>query len=48
MLKPWNYKSLKDTHKKKARPNKMPELSKNINMDIRVVGTSNQLFIRSS
>ena len=39
---------LKDTHREKAPSNKTPTLSKNMNIDIWVVGTSNQLFIRGS
>ena len=38
----------KDTHREKAHPNKTPVLMKSMYMDIRVVGTSNQLFIRVS
>ena len=38
----------KDTHREKAPPNETPTPSKSINMDIWVVGTSNQLFIRGS
>ena len=41
---PTNY--LKDTHREKASSNKTPALTKSTNMDIGVVGTSNQLFIR--
>ena len=36
---------IKNTHREKAPSNKTPTLTKNINMDICVVGTSNQLFI---
>ena len=37
---------LKDTHRKKKTPsNKTSTLSKSMNMDIWVVGTSNQLFL---
>ena len=36
----------KDTHREKASSNKIPALTKTIN--IWVVGTSNQLFIRGS
>ena len=39
---------LKDTHREKARSNKTPALTESTNMDIWVVGTSNQIFIRSS
>ena len=39
---------LKDTHREKAPSNKTPALYKSMNMDIWVVGTSNQLFIRDS
>ena len=38
----------KDTHLEKAPPNKTSALTKSMNMDIWVVGTSNQLFIRRS
>ena len=37
-----------DTHREKAPSNKTPALTKSMNMEIWVVGTSNQLFIRSS
>ena len=40
--------SFKDTCREKAPSNKTPALSKNMNMDICVVGTSNQLFITGS
>ena len=36
----------KDTHTKKAPSNKTPALTKSMNMDIQVVGTSYQIFIR--
>ena len=39
-------RAFKDTHREKAPPNKTPTLSKSMNMDMSVVGTSNQLFIR--
>ena len=38
----------KDTHREKASSNKTSTLSKSMNMDIWVVGTSKQLFIRGS
>ena len=38
----------KDTHREKAPSNKTSALTKMINIDIWVVGTSNQLFIRGS
>ena len=38
----------KDTHREKAPSNKTPALTKSVIMDIWVVGTSNQLFIRGS
>ena len=38
----------KDTHRKQAPRNKTPTLTKSMNMDIWVVGTSNQLFIQGS
>ena len=37
-----------DTHREKAPSNKTPALTKSTNMDIWVVGTSNQLFVRGS
>ena len=40
--------TIKDTHREKAPSNKTPALSKSMNMDIWVVGTSNQPFIRDS
>ena len=39
---------LKDTHGEKALSNKASTLTKSMNMDIWVVGISNQLFIRGS
>ena len=39
---------IKDTHREKASSNKTPSRSKSMNMDIWVVGTSNQVFIRGS
>ena len=39
---------LKDTHREKAASNKTPTLSTSMNMDIWVLGTSNQLFMRGS
>ena len=46
----WNkhFKWFKDTHREKAMSNKTPALAKGMNMDIWVVGTSNQFFIRDS
>ena len=38
----------KDTHKEKAPSNKTPALTKSMNLNIWVVGTSNQLFMRGS
>ena len=38
----------KDTHWEKAPSNKTPALTKSMNMDSWVVGTSNQLFRRGS
>ena len=38
----------KDTHKEKAPLNKTPALTKRTNIGIRVVGASNQIFIRGS
>ena len=35
---------LKDTHREKAPSNKTPALTKSTNMNIWLVGTSNQLF----
>ena len=39
---------LKDTHREKTPSNKTLALTKGTNMGIRVVGTSNQFFIRGS
>ena len=39
---------LKDTQKEKVPSNKTPAITKSMNMDILVVGTSNQLFARNS
>ena len=39
---------VKDTHRENAPSNKIPALTKSMNMDIWVVGTTNQLFIRGS
>ena len=40
--------SIKDTQKKKSTSNKIPALTKGINVDIWVVGTSKHIFIRGS
>ena len=37
-------KSFKDTYREKASSNKTPALTKSMNVDLWVVGTSNQLF----
>ena len=39
---------LKNSHREKAPSNKTQAFTKSVNMDIWVVGTSNQLFIRGS
>ena len=39
---------IKDTHREKAASNKTPVRTKNMNMDIWIVGTSNQHFRRGS
>ena len=39
---------LKDAHREKTASNQTPALTKSVNMDIWVVGTSNQLLIRGS
>ena len=39
---------LKDTHKEKVPSDKTPVITKSMNMDIWLVGTSNQLFISGS
>ena len=39
---------LKDTHKEKAPSNKTSALTRSINMDIWVLDTLNQLFLRGS
>ena len=41
-------KIVKDTHRVKVPPNKTPALKKSMNMDIWMVDTSNQPFIRGS
>ena len=41
-------KYIKDTHREKAPSSKTPTLSKSMNMDVWVVGTSSELFIRDS
>ena len=41
-------KVIKDTHREKAPSNKTQAYTKGMNMDIWVVGTSKQLFIRVS
>ena len=41
-------KDVKDTHREKAPSNETPALTKSTNISIRVVGTTNQLFIRGS
>ena len=43
-----DYSFLKDTHMEKSPSKKTTRRSKSINMDIWVVGTSNQLFMRGS
>ena len=40
--------SVKDIHREKAPSNKTPAIPKSMNMGIRVVGTSDQLFITGS
>ena len=40
--------SVKDTHREKTILNETPALTNSMNMDIWVVGTLNQLFIRGS
>ena len=40
--------TIKDTHWQKAPSNKTPALTKSMDMDIWVVRTSNQLFLRDS
>ena len=39
---------LKDTHREKGQSNENPALTKSTNIDIWVVGTANELFIRGS
>ena len=39
---------LKDTHREKEPPNKTLAFTKSTNMDIWVVGTSNQIIVRGS
>ena len=45
---PIGLQRVKNTHREKAPSNKIPTYSKIMNMDIWVVGTSNQLFIPGS
>ena len=40
--------TFKDTHREEAPSNKAPALTRSINMDIWVVGTSNQLVMRGT
>ena len=40
--------NIKDTHREKAPSNKTPALTQSMTVEIRVVGTSNQLFKRGS
>ena len=44
--KNWVGFCLKDTHREKTPSNKTPAVVKSINMDIWVVDTSNQLFLK--
>ena len=39
---------IEDTHREEAPSNKTPALTKSMNIDLYVVGTSNQLLIRDS
>ena len=39
---------VKDTHREKAPSNEAPALAESMNIDIWVLGTSNQLFISGS
>ena len=39
---------IKDTHREKAPWNKTPAFTKSLNVDVCVVGSSNQHFIRGS
>ena len=39
---------IKDIHREKAPSNETPAFTKSTNMDIWIVGTTNQLFIRGS
>ena len=39
---------LKDAHRENAHTNETPVLTESMNMDIWVVGTSNQPFLRGS
>ena len=41
-----NSEVLKDTYREKALPNKTPALTKSTNIEVWVIGTSNQLFMR--
>ena len=48
MILPFPSIVLEDTDREKAPSSKTPALTESRNMDIWVVGTSNQLFIRGS
>ena len=37
----------KDTHREKSPSNESPTLTENMNLDIWLVNTSNQLFVRA-
>ena len=47
-LFPTNTVTIKDTQKEKTPPKKTQALTKNMNIDIWIVGTLSQLFIRGS
>ena len=41
-------KTLRNTQREKTPSNKAPALTKNVNMDMWLVGSSNQVFVRGS
>ena len=43
-----HFVEVKDNHREKSLSNENPVLTKSTNIDIWVVGTANQLFIRGS
>ena len=48
MLIKEEFETFKDTHMEKKSSSKIQGLTKSINMDILIIGTLNQLFMRGS